>query len=87
MMTSMIAIGQTLICLMPIFTNVHSDGVISPAISRKRCVYRGFNLGNAEGVTRHFRERLGVDEELVAKHRLELAHVHFGHEDMFEALQ
>ena len=30
---------------------------------------------------------LRVDQELVAQHGLELAHVHFGHEDMFEALQ
>ena len=30
---------------------------------------------------------LRVDQELVAKHGLELAHVHLGHEDMLEALE
>ena len=50
-------------------------------------VYGGFNFGDPEGMSRHLRQRFRVDQELIAKHGLELAHVHFGHQDMFEALE
>ena len=43
--------------------------------------------GDPERVPGYLRQRLRVDEILVAQERLELAHVHLGHQDMFEALQ
>jgi len=70
-----------------IFANVRSDDERSSTVSRERGIDRRLDLGDTEGVPRDLRQRLGVDQELVAKHGLELAHVHLGHEDMSEALQ
>ena len=47
----------------------------------------GFNFSNSKRVTADLRQRFCVDQELVAEQGLELAHVHLGHQDMFEALQ
>src|SRR5690242_14051527 len=60
--------------------------------ARTRCltelsVYRAFDLGDPEWLACDFRQRLRIDQELVAKDGLELAHVHLGHQDMIEALQ
>ena len=44
-------------------------------------VDRVLDLGDQERLARHLVERLCIDQELVAEHRLELPGVHFRHED------
>ena len=66
--------------------------IAAPLCARTRAFFqsgpdRGLDLGDSERVAADLRQRLRVDQELVAKHRLELTHVHLGHQDMFEALQ
>jgi hypothetical protein len=48
---------------------------------------RGLDLGDGEGLARHLVERLGVDEILVAQHRLELAGIHFRYETLLVTLE
>src|SRR5690242_10214042 len=85
--TRRISSGQTFSCFIRMFANVRSGGEGSPTASCKRGVDCGFDLGDAEGVPADLRQGFRVDQELVAQHGLELAHVHFGNEDMFEPLQ
>ncbi len=48
---------------------------------------RRLDLADPEGLARHLAQRPRVDEELVPQHRLELAGVHLGNEDMLVTLQ
>jgi hypothetical protein len=48
---------------------------------------RGFDLGDGEGLAGGLVERLGVDQELVAQHGLELPGVHFRHQHAVIAAQ
>src|ERR1700744_2581720 len=48
---------------------------------------RRLDFRDAEGLARHLVERSGIDQELVTQHRLELAGVHLGHENLFVTLE
>src|SRR3954451_8628882 len=69
------------------FANVRSDEACSPTISGERGINCGLDLGDAERMPADLGQRLRIDQKLVAKHGLELTHVHFRHQDMSEALQ
>src|SRR4029079_3689708 len=59
----------------------------APFSAFQRLRNRRFDLGDGEGLAADLRQRLGVDQELVAKQGLELAGVHLRHEDILEALE
>ena len=61
-----------------------------PRIDRlhaSRLLDRRFDFGDREGLARNLGHRLRVDQELVAKDRLQLPAVHLGDEDMLKALE
>src|SRR3954451_14427107 len=55
--------------------------------SGEPCIDRRLDLCDPEWEPADLRQRLGVHQELVAKHGLELAHVQLRYEDISEALQ